>query len=264
MNEKQNELIVEEVDGEAIPEITGEKAVLVAEEPQAPAVQSEMGSLLQMAVSKDMDVDKLEKLIQLKTQEEDRACKKEFDLHFAAMQGELPPVPKGSPVWNKNKTEILYYFCKLETILALYKPIINKHGFSYSWEEEEKADSEKRIWCTISGYGYDKKGFFDAPIQAATTFTNVIQQRGSSSSYGKRYSFSNALGVVFENVDNDGNSNIDEILKFAPELQLLKDASSLEELDLAISQTKSAWNKADKDGKKLLANMADQRKRELS
>ena len=84
--------------------------------PQYPAIQqTETGQLLKMAVDKDLDVDKLERLIEMKNKEEDRLAKKDFDLHFGIMQSQFPTVPKTKKVKNKSGT-LLYKYCPLENL----------------------------------------------------------------------------------------------------------------------------------------------------
>ena len=57
-----------------------EKAVETIPHETAPAIgNTTIGSLLEIAIRQDLDIEKLERLIQLKNDEEARQCKKEFD-----------------------------------------------------------------------------------------------------------------------------------------------------------------------------------------
>ena len=94
---------------------------------QEVAFQSESGALLQMAISKDLDVDKLAKLIELKVKEEERQCKKDFDFHFAEMQKEFSPILR-----TKKGDKGMY--APVDVLVKQYSPIISKHGFSFSWD----------------------------------------------------------------------------------------------------------------------------------
>ena len=175
-----------------------------------PAHKEAVDNLLEMAINKDLDIQKLEKLIELKTKEEDRFCKREFDFHFAEMQKDFIPVQKNREVKRENG-EILYEYNSLNNLLKVYRPIINNHGFSYRWDEETiNEGKEKRIWCIVSGYGHEIRTPVDVPILPSTRFTNSTQQRGSSTTYGKRYSFRNAFGIVEDDAeDGDAQSCVD-------------------------------------------------------
>ncbi len=151
------------------------------------------------------NIEVLERFIALREKEEARQARLAFDLHFAEMQKKFPPVQRTKAAKKDDKT--LYKFCPLEDILAVYAPIISEHGFSFRWTEEALPDATaKRIYCIVSGWGHEERGYVDIPIQASTSFTNSIQQRGVSTSYGKRYSFINAFGVIIEDEDDDALS----------------------------------------------------------
>ena len=252
--EKQGDLIegqdviIQEVEPEIIvdpPADTKEVLVHVSDEPKELAVQSEIGNLLQLAITNKSDMDTLERLITMKNAEEDRNCKKEFDFHFSEMQKDYIPATKGSDVYNKAGTAILYKFCNLESILKVYSPIIAEHGFSFKWKEEMKTETVKVISCILSGYGHEEISAVEIPINEATTFTNSIQQRGVSTSYGKRYSFINLLGVIIADEDDDAASlNFEDGVQYAREIEWIRTCKTKEDL---IKTWKEVWTELEND-----------------
>lgn len=160
-------------------------------------------NLIAAAVEKDLDVDKLERLIDMRNKELERQAKLDYDEHFAAMQLDYVPVGKSKAALDRDGRKVLYKYCPLEDILRVYQPIISKHGFSYRWSEETLTPTEKRMWCIVAGYGHEERSYVDIPIQAASAFTNAVQQRGSATTYGKRYSFIDAFGVIIDGEDDD-------------------------------------------------------------
>lgn len=175
------------------------------EEKDAVALRED--SLLTKAIEKGFDTQTIKDLIELRNKEIERQAKVDFDIHFAAMQSEFTPVGKSSKATDANG-KTLYAYCPIEVILAMAAPIIAKHGFSYRWTEEALANKEKRINCIISGYGHSETGFVDIPfMEPSTRATNAIQMRGSATTYGKRYSFLNATGIIVGGEDNDALSN---------------------------------------------------------
>ena len=165
---------------------------------------SETGQLLQMAVDKNLDVDKLERLIELKNKEEARLAKKDFDLHFGLMQSQFPTIPKTKKVKNRSGA-LLYKYCPLENIIKVIGPIIKDHGFSFWFSSEmvEDKENEMRIFCHISGWGHEKTNHIDFPIIKGTDATNKIQERGITESYGQRYAFKAGFGFVIAGEDDD-------------------------------------------------------------
>ena len=155
-------------------------------------------NLLQLAISKDLDIEKLRELIALKREEEAYQAKKEFDIHFAEMQKEFEPI---------GKTEQGYEFkyAPLGFMIEKYGPIISKHGFSFRWREE-KIENGKRVYIVISGWGHmDQNTYFDVPIVTPTKRQNEIQVKGTMSSYGERYTFKAGFGIIEIADDTDGN-----------------------------------------------------------
>lgn len=212
---EQGDLIVGVREEPTTPQPVARDAVpMVAESGKGiPAIAPNSGLERFIELTRDLPIEKLEKFLALKAQEEDRDARHQFDLHFAEMQKEYKAAVRDKEVKNRDGTKVLYKFCPLENILNIYAPIISAHGFAFRWSEEP-IEGGKRVWCIVSGYGHTERTSVDIPIQAGNDFTNSIQQRGVSTTYGKRYSFINAFGVIIEGEDEDANIPDDpELLK---------------------------------------------------
>jgi hypothetical protein len=176
------------------------------EESREVAVKRE-DALLSQAIEKGLSTETLEKLIALRNAEIARQAQAEFAQHFAEMQANFIPVGKSNQANDANGKK-LYSYCPLENILAMAAPIMARHGFAYRWTEEALANKEKRINCIVSGWGHQETSFVDIPYMEPTTrATNIVQMRGSATTYGKRYSFLNATGIIVGGEDNDALSN---------------------------------------------------------
>ena len=171
-------------------------------------------SLISLAISKDVDMERLKELIDLRNKEMDRQAKLLFDRNFADMQREFKPVCKKNTVADKEG-KIAYRYASLDDILAVYQPIISGHGFGYRFEQEERPGNITRIVCVVSGYGHETRSFSDVPLPEMTRMTNAVQQRGSAITYAKRYAFCNAFGVVLADDDDDGRGASDTVVKYA-------------------------------------------------
>ena len=217
---------------------------------------SEMGSLLRMAISQDIDTDKLEKLIELKNREEERRCKQDFDFHFAEMQKEFKPVEKSKDGYN-------FKYAPLELLQKEYGGIISKHGFSYRWREEKLEEGWKRIVLIISGWGYtDDSTYFDSPKLEQNKQQNAIQALAAATTYGKRYTFMSGFGLIVEDEDNDAeNLTFEDGIQYSNEVNEIRQCTTMEELKEAFVLV---YKNADKDGKAILSREKDKKKKELN
>ncbi len=179
----------------------GEVAIIKNEKAEMATTESQ--SLLRLAIEKNLDVEKLEKLISLKVDEEKRQAEKEFNFRFAEMQKDYIPAIKSKSV-STSSGKVAYSYCPLPEILAVYSPILSKHGFSYYWEETELKESEKTITCFLSGFGHTRTASISLPYMIPGQMTNIIQARGATSEYGRRYTFMNVTGcIVADGTDTD-------------------------------------------------------------
>ena len=205
--------------------------IMIVEDQQAPVnhypVMSTTERLLTAAVDKGLQLEALEKLIELKNKEEARQAKAEFARHFAIMQGELKPVKKTHEAKKDGRT--MYTYATIEDILRENGPIIASHGFSYKWREEE-SEAGRRFICVVSGYGHTEETSFDTPKISGTSMMNPIQVMASMSTYGRRYSLLLAFGILVEDEDDDGQSlnGAKEEAKPAPKEQPKKAEAKIE------------------------------------
>lgn len=160
--------------------------------------------LISQLAGKDVDVEKMEKLLALKGKYEAEENKKLFQIKFCKLQYELPVIKKTKSVDNK------YKYAPLEEIVKQIKPFLREHGFSYRWSEGISENKEcKRIICHIMSNGHEETSYVDIPmIMSPVTrdgkkIINDAQVAGSMSTYGKRYSLIGALGIMADE-DDDG------------------------------------------------------------
>lgn len=184
---------------------------------------------LMMNILEKGSIDAFTQFVELRQKQQDRNAKLEFDKNFAIMQAAYKPVERTKEVWNKAHDKVLYKFCPLEDILKVYAPLISEHGFSYRWSEESLNEGkEKRIYCIVSGYGHEERSYVDIPVMPGNDFTNSVQQRGVSTSYGKRYSFINAFGIIIDDEDDDATS--DSLYLMDEDIKKIKGCKTLNEL----------------------------------
>ncbi len=169
-------------------------------------VESAGDSLVRLAIEKGIDVDNLQRLINMRNAEIERQAKLDFQTNFAIMQSRFGSV-------SREKQGYGYKYAPIELLQKTFGPIIAEHGFSYSWRESlvENMPDWKRCILTISGYGYSQENHFDIPPVERTKQMNAVQAVGAMSTYGRRYSFISGFGIIIDDEDPDGRVLVSDI-----------------------------------------------------
>ena len=168
-------------------------------------VQSSAGSMMALieraANSSDVDVEKLEKLLEMNERWEKSEAEKAFNRDFISLQNDLPDIGEGGQIIHKG-TLISKYARWDEDINPVIKPILAQHGFTLSFE----TDTTDRIKVTahlIHRDGHSRSGSFCAPVDKSGA-KNEVQGMGSSVSYAKRYAAGPLLNLTMRGLDDDG------------------------------------------------------------
>lgn len=220
------------------------------------AVEENQGDrLIRLAIERDADIDKLERLIELKNRQDALAAKQSFDDHFAKMQAAFTAVARTKKGYN-------YKYAPIDVLQKHCGPVISDYGFSYRWTEE-KIEGGKRCILHISGYGHTETNHFDIPEIEGTSQMNAIQVAGSMSSYGRRYTFISGFGVIIEDEDDAQTIPVDIAMNYFEEVKLIRESITRQELidnwKLIITRT----DPNDTAGRKLLTIEKDRKKKEL-
>lgn len=196
------------------------------------AALSREDQLLQTVLASG-NVEVLERFIALRNGELDRQSRLAFEEAFAKMRAELPTIKKSKEV-KRSGGQHMYNYAPLEEIQKTCDPILQSHGFSYSWREEAIPEG-KRVWFDLFAFGHTKSNCFDAPLLGAKQsnsggeIVNAVQAARMTSSYAKRNSMVDGLGLIIEDEDNDASTlELDEELKAT--LDKLEKAETVEKL----------------------------------
>lgn len=150
-----------------------------------------------VALDPTVDIERLRAIIDMEQSSQDRAAEKEFESAFVQMQSRLPAVAKRGE--GQSKTA----FAKLEDIQAAVRPVLIEHGFGFRFKVTDQ-ESALDVTCILSHTnGHKDTDTIRLPYDAGGQKNNT-QARGSSVSYGKRYTLCNILGIQLGGEDNDG------------------------------------------------------------
>ena len=155
----------------------------------------------------DYDINKLEKMMELYTQERDRAARDSYMRALSECQAELPAVVRDAE--NKQTSSA---YATLDAVNRAVVPVITRHGFSLAFgEDESTVEGSMRVICTIGHRdGHSTTGHhIDVPMDIAGIKGNAnktaTHAKGSTSTYGRRYLTMMMFNVTLGSEDDDGN-----------------------------------------------------------
>lgn len=194
--------------------------------------------MLQTAIEKGMNVETIEKLLQMRESLRKEYAKTEFLKAFTMFQAEIPEIVKDKTVPNKDGSP-RYSYATLGKIIEVIKPYLSKYNLSYRFETSFD-DKSITIHCIIQHIlGHSETTSFKIPIDNSPHMSD-IQKHGSSMSYARRYSLCLALGLV---ADEDNEEILEKEEKPEPITEgqmkalfaLLKDKAREERLQIVSS-----------------------------
>lgn len=174
----------------------------------APSGQVDVQSLMALAVEKGVDgVEALERLVALQERLADRSAREQFFEALNRFQDECPVIVHDSKVDFTGKssgTQVKYSYASLPHIWEVVKPLLQKHGFSVSWDTDESGP-KMAIKCILyHRAGHSREATFTAPVTSASPGMSDQQKAGGALTYGRRQTLVSVLGLVAAESDNDG------------------------------------------------------------
>lgn len=146
-----------------------------------------------------VDVDKLQRLIDMQERIMRRQAEAAYNADFSVMQPEIPVIIE------KGKTD-KGTFAELEDIVEVVRPILAKHGFALTHKTEWPEKATVRVIGILTHRdGHRETSEFIAGADQSGS-KNAIQALGSSVSYGRRYTTKDLLCIVTRGEDNDGKT----------------------------------------------------------
>ncbi len=165
-------------------------------------------ALISQAVERNIDLEKLEKLMEMQVVWEKREAAKAFNMAMSKFQQTRPKLVKDSKVEFRLKDggTTKFSFKTLASIQAVVDPIIGKNGLSYRWEQNQENDKIK-VTCVVSHVnGHEERTSLSAGADVSGKKNN-IQAIGSTVSYLKKYTLEGIFGLSSD-IDDDGKGSI--------------------------------------------------------
>jgi hypothetical protein len=171
---------------------------------QEPPTATTPAHLIELAITKDLDVEKLGKLMEMNRQFQADQARKAFFAAIGKFQAEVPELRKSKKVsftTNSGKTE--YNYAPLSDIARQIKDTCQKCELTYRWEIQD-TEKEIKVTCLVT----HSEGHTEQTTMTANPDNSggkqAIQARGSAIEYLKRYTLIGALGLTTTDSDVDG------------------------------------------------------------
>ena len=142
-----------------------------------PVQQSEVAAIIQVieraAMNPNVDIDKMERLLQMQERVIERNAKAAFNAAFARMQPDLPAIEKNGK--SNNGAYGLW-----EDIQGGIQPVLAKHGFALSFKTKVEQDAITVTAILHHEEGHDDSTDLKLPTDKSGS-KNAVQAVGSQS-----------------------------------------------------------------------------------
>lgn len=176
------------------------------------------GSLLEIiskaARDPAVDIDKMERLLEMQERVERRHAEVAFAEAFAAMQPELPVITMNGQIVHNGK--VISEFSDWPNINKAVTPILSAHGFSLSFKPAKAEGNKTGIKAILRhALGHSDEAELELPTDTSGA-KNAVQGVGSSLTYAKRYAGVLILNLTIEGEDDDGSTAAPKVQVSAP------------------------------------------------
>lgn len=169
--------------------------------------QTTPAHLLNIAIEKGADLDKLEKLMDLQMRWEQSNARKAYHEAMAQFKANPPEIEKDKKVAYGNTK---YNHASLSNVTAKINSELSKYGLSASWTTTQ-TDKGVTVTCKISHVmGHSEETSLTAGLDKSGA-KNDIQALGSTISYLERYTILALTGLATSEMDDDGQGTIEYI-----------------------------------------------------
>jgi len=192
-----------------------------------------LGAIERLASNPNVDVAKIEKIMDMQERILDRNAKQAFNAAMTKAQNKIELV-----VATRTNKQTHSLYAQLGDVLLKAKPIYTAEGFSLMFYEGETSQKNHKRICVdiMHEQGHTEKKYGDFAIQTTgiqgTAMMTEIHGEGSAFSYGRRYLTCSIFNIPTGD-DDDGNKAGQGKVRYINETQIkqLKDERDLRKVD---------------------------------
>jgi len=178
-------------------------------QPIAKAEMTPYQLIEKLVTQKDVDVTKLEKLMEMQERWEANEARKAYYVDLTNFRAECPDIEKTKNVnFETQKGKTNYNYAGLAEVEKQIRPLLRKHGFAITWRTGQ-VESQVSVTCRLSHVmGHSEETSLCA-LPDTSGNKQPIQAVGSTISYLERYTMFAILGLASKEMDTDGNPQVE-------------------------------------------------------
>jgi hypothetical protein len=194
---------------------------------EADTAESATLSLVKLAISKDADIDKLERLMEMHMINEEREARKAYHRAMSRFKANPPKIINDKKVAYNG---VSYTHSSLSNVTDSINMELTKHGLSATWSIDQTNTPLVTVICTLTHeLGHSEQALMTAPPDSSGK-KNTIQEIASTVKYLQRYTVLAITGLATEDpTDNDGRGDTTRKARLIDENQQADLLSSLQE-----------------------------------
>lgn len=164
-------------------------------------------SLIQLAIQKDFDVERLKQLMELQERWQANEAKKAFVRAMTEFKKNPPKIFKDSHVkFDAGKGKVEYNHATLANVASVTADALSKHGLSARWETKQDS-GQVYVTCIITHVdGHSESTCLNAAPDTSGS-KNPIQAIGSAVTYLQRYTLLTITGLATNEFEDDGRAS---------------------------------------------------------
>ena len=215
--------------------------------------QKSVENMIMTSIKQDVPIETMERVLAMRTQLKKEYAKEQFDIAMANFQRECPVIKKSKAGGKTKSGQVAYYYAPIDAIVSQVKEILSKNGLSYTIKTKIKENKVKSICIIKHVAGHQEESEMEVPLGTKTGVMSDSQVTAAAATFSKRYAFTNALGIMTGDEDNEAVLNNQEATtQDATEDEKNKARASLDQC-MTLPALKKTWGsfskqiKADRD-----------------
>lgn len=177
---------------------------VVARTEAAPEASAIIAVIERAALNPSVDIDKMERLLQMQERIMDRNARAAYAAALAQMQPELPIIAERGGIKDRSGS-VQSRYALWEDVVGIITPILSKYGFALSFRTGNDGDKVSVTGVLSHRDGHSESTSLTLPVDTSGS-KNAVQSVGSSTSYGKRYTTAALLNLRTGETDDDGRA----------------------------------------------------------
>ena len=161
-------------------------------------------TLIAKALESNVPVETLERLLAMRSELKAEQAQEAFNAAMSKFQSECPIIRKTREI--KVNGQVRSRYASLDDILEQVSPIMKECGLSYTVDTESKGNEVVIMFEVHHILGHSRLTRFTVPIEEVA-YMNDAQKTASALTFGKRYAFQNAFGILTGDQDDDGQAS---------------------------------------------------------